>query len=204
LEAWVPPSPPIPRPPPAEQMPLQTTSDPGNPFTYGIKWILGSASNATFGPDSAWTDAMKDSFVMEIARKALGDHLRAFCKQHPKTVNANSTSVPMPEDFRLGGELPKINRAFYITVVLPMGIITAPRETFIGSWSGGTIKTLAIDCCNHKAKIQVNGINRTGLSSLTQVPDGNDNYYPSVVSNKQSGTMRTVLQTFNWDEDVKF
>lgn len=188
------------------QLRCPPTTDPGNIYLYGLGWYIGTSPDANLAPDSEWTHAMMDSRIMEIDRSQLSEQLRTFCKNHPRTVNNNPNNGPMPPDFHLGGELPTIPKPEYLFWLLPTGIVFTPIETFVGSWSDGTIHILSIDCCDHKAKIHVHGINKTGLSSLTHVPDDHGHYKPSHMGDITVGDspMHTITQVFDWDETVSF
>jgi len=173
-------------------------TDPGDPDSYGWDWLNGIARDAVLGPDSPWTKAMQRSTVMNIDRERAKSALRRHCTPY--------VGDPASLTIALGGELGEIPSSTYATEIFPGEYKTNRVAAFVGSWTGGSITVLEVDCCKRKAKIHVHGVNVSGRASLTHYPPMGGLYGDHILNDTTNPKAwgHNISQTFDWDESLSF
>ena len=149
----------------------------GNLF---FDYLMGTPNSTRhFGDGDLMTESIKRSRIMEMRREDMRQALKAYClssgNPHPHT-SATGATVP------LGGELKLIPKWEYAAKQFWKDLALNPAAAFTGSFSGGSITTITVDCCKGEAKIHVHAINRSGLQSNTRFspPGGGYSDGPSV------------------------
>ena len=164
-------------------------------FNYGVGWLLGiEQKERVFGPTTRMGKEIMRSEMLSNHRKKMRGKLRNYCQNKPTDLR-----------IKLGSELKDIPKKKYVKKFL-WDLIINPTESFVGSFTGGEITVIKVDCCCKKAIIHVHGVNESGWKSATHYPPKDDEYgEKSFLENDCFGVFgHTIIQIYDWCEIIRF
>jgi hypothetical protein len=130
-------------------------------INLGLDFLTGTTNpNQTYGPNSPMTEAIKNSWQADVMRSRVKAAAKAHC-------DAGGSGLPAPVG--LGGEVGEIGDIEFVANFFT-DLVSNPMSSFTGSFSGGEVTFVSIDCGSCTASISVNAINNSSAQSATRLP----------------------------------